>query len=258
MARGLLNNLSDWALAPLFIGASIAVALTGWVLVSRLLPGWRDDESGDKVVGVAAMVMTLFALVLAFVIVNLYSGYVSAEDNVSAEANSLGTLVRDAQAFPAAERQRITGAVGGYVGEVRDREFAMLRRGHEDLQARRRLTALFDAVQDYSPATEAQRTFYQSVTNELDATASDRQERVEAAETSIPGPLLALMIVSALVTLATTLLLKTHHTGLDIALVLSVTVIVGLGVFTAVILEYPFSGQIAVSSTPFAKAVIGV
>lgn len=66
------------------------------------------------------------------------------------------------------------------------------------------------------------------------------------------------MIVSALVTLATTLLLKTHHTGLDLALVMSVTLIVGLGVFTAAILEYPFSGGIAVSSAPFAKAVVGV
>jgi len=156
MTRYLLNNVSDWVLASLFIAASIAVALGGWALVRRFLPGWQDAESAGTVVGITAMLMTVFALVLACVIVNLYSGYVSAEDNVSAEASSLRALVRTAGAFPAAQRWRVNRAVAEYVTEVRDREFALLRTGQPD-PARLRLSALFAALQDYSPATEVQR-----------------------------------------------------------------------------------------------------
>jgi hypothetical protein len=258
LGRDLLNHLSDWVLGPLLIGGSIAVALAGSMLVRRFLSGWRDVESSQTIVGVAAMVMTLFALVLAFVVVNLYSGYVSAADNVSAEASSLRTLVRDAHAFPAAERLAINRAVADYVTEVSKREFPMLRTGREDIDARRRLTALFATVQSYSPAAESQRTFYQSATDQLDAATSERQQRIEAAETSIPGPLLALMLITALVTLATTVLLKTHRNAVDIALVVSVALIVGAGIFTALILENPFSGSIAVSSAPFANTTAGV
>jgi hypothetical protein len=64
-------------------------------------------------------------------------------------------------------------------------------------------------------------------------------------------------LITALVTLATTLLLTTHRTGVDVALVVSVAVIVGAGIFTALILEYPFSGSIAVSSAPLASATTG-
>jgi hypothetical protein len=245
-------------LGPLVIGSSIAVALVGSLLVRRFLSGWRDVESSQTIVGIAAMVMTLFALVLAFVVVNLYSGYVSAADNVSAEASSLRTLVRDAQAFPAAERIAINRAVTDYATEVREREFPMLRRGEEDIDARRRLTGLFATVQSYSPATESQRIFYQSATDQLDAITDERQGRIEAAESSIPGPLLALLIITALVTLATTTLLKTHRTAVDMVIVVSVALIVGAGIFTAVILEYPFSGSIAVSSAPFARTTAGV
>jgi mannose/fructose/N-acetylgalactosamine-specific phosphotransferase system component IIC len=39
MTRDLLNNVSDWVLASLFIATSIAVALGGWALVRRFLPG---------------------------------------------------------------------------------------------------------------------------------------------------------------------------------------------------------------------------
>jgi hypothetical protein len=258
MARDILNDLSDWALGPMFVGTSIVIALTGWLLVSRFLSAWRDPESSQTIVGVVAMVMTLFALVLAFVIVNLFNGYETAAGNVSSEASSLSALLRDARAFPAGERGQIDRAVADYVAEVRDREFSTLRSGREDPEARRRLTELFASLQRYSPVTETQKTFYASAADRLNTIADERQKRIEAAETSIPGPLLALMIVAAALTLATTLLVKTHRTETDLALLVSVAVIVGLGLFTALILEYPFSGSIAVNSGAFEHIAAGV
>jgi hypothetical protein len=258
MARSLLNHLSDWAIGPLFIAVSVAIALVGWWLMRRFLPGWREAKSAEQVVGVAQMVMTMFALVLAFVIINLYSGFESAVENVSAEANSLSTLVRDAQVFPAPARRRIDGAVAAYVEVVQKREFMLLRKGREDPEARRNLGLIFSAVQSYSPVAESQRAFYRSAADQLNAVAGERQKRVEAAETSIPGPLLALLVVSALMLLGASLLIKAHRPAVDIALVVSVAVIVGVGLFTALILEYPFSGSLAVSSGPFAHVEAGL
>jgi hypothetical protein len=258
LSRELLNNVSDWVLAPVFIGASVTVAVGGWALVRRFLPGWQDAESAGTVVGVAAMLMTVFALVLAFVIVNLYSGYVSASDNVSAEASSLRTLVRDAGAFPTPERRRINLAVAGYVMEVREREFSKLRAGNPDPAARLRLSTVYAVIQDYTPATETQRTFYGTVSGELNAVADERQKRIEAAETAIPAPLLALVIVTGFVTLASTVLLKTHRVGVDMTLLVGIAVVVGVGVLTALILQYPFSGSIEVTSAPYAGVAQGL
>jgi hypothetical protein len=258
MARSLLNHLSDWAIAPIFILVSIAIALLGWWLMGRFLPRWRAAHSAEQVVGVAQMAMTMFALVLAFVVVNLFNGFESAAGNVSAEANSLRTLVRDAEVFPAAERERIDHAVAAYAEEVRKREFALLRYGREDPEARSRLALIFSAVQGYSPVTQAQRAFYGSAADELNVVADARQKRVEAAETSIPAPLLALIILSGAVLLGTSLLIRAHRPGVDIALLVGVAVIVGVGLFTALVLEYPFSGSIAVGSGPFAHVAAGV
>jgi len=252
-----LNHLSDWALGPLFIAVSVAIALVALWLVRRFLPGWREAESGEQVVGVAQMVMTMFALVLAFVIINLYSGFQSAAEHVSAEANALGTVVRDAQVFPSAQRRRIDRAVAAYVEVVREREFALLKKGHEDPQARGHLALLFSAVEGYSPVNESQRAFYRSMVDQLNAVSGERQKRVEAAESSIPGPLLALIAVSALMLLGTSLLIKTHRPDVDVALVVGVAVIVGIGLFTALILQYPFSGSIAVGSGPFGHVGAG-
>lgn len=258
MARSLLNHLSDWAIGPIFIVVSVAIALLGWWLMRRFLPAWRAAHSAEQVVGVAQMAMTMFALVLAFVVVNLYSGFESAVGSVSAEANSLSTLVRDAEVFPSAERGRIDRAVAAYADEVRNREFALLRKGREDPEARSRMSLIFSAVQGYSPVTEAQRAFYGSVADQLNAVAGARQKRVEAAETSIPAPLLALIVLSGAVLLGTSLLIKAHRPGVDIALVVGVAMIVGVGLFTALVLQYPFSGSIAVGSGPYAHVTAGI
>lgn len=57
-----------------------------FLVVRHRLDSWRTDASSAIVVAVAAMVMTLFALVLAFAAVNLYQGYNDASANVTEEA----------------------------------------------------------------------------------------------------------------------------------------------------------------------------
>jgi len=91
------------------------------------------------------------------------------------------------------------------------------------------------------------------VIGELDGITDERQKRVEAAETAIPKPLLGLVIVTGFITLVSMVLIKTHRVAVDITLLVSIAVVVGLSLLTAVILQYPFSGSLAVSSAPFAS-----
>ena len=98
--RSILNDFPEWLLALLFIGAIVALTLGAYALVSRFLPDWRNRENLEGILAVGGMSMTLFALVLAFVVVNLYDDYTSASADVTDEANALGAIVQDARAFP--------------------------------------------------------------------------------------------------------------------------------------------------------------
>jgi hypothetical protein len=51
-------------------------------------------------------------------------------------------------------------------------------------------------------------------------------------------------------------LIQTHHTPVDVAIVVTIAIVVGAGLLTAVILQYPFSGSIAVKSDPFNSGVL--
>lgn len=60
-----------------------------------------------------------------------------------------------------------------------------------------------------------------------------------------------------MISIITSLFLKTHHGGLDVILVVSLASVVGLALATVLILEYPFSGSIAVSSDPLVQGRSG-
>jgi cytochrome bd-type quinol oxidase subunit 2 len=113
------------------------------------------------------------------------------------------------------------------------------------------LANIHEVVQSYSPVTTAQQTFYTAVNEQLHTIVSERESRLDAAETSIPKPLLYLMIVLAVLTLAVTLLIMTHNRAVDVAIIATVAIVISSGLFTAEILQYPFSGSIAVNSEPF-------
>jgi hypothetical protein len=256
LARDLLNDLPDWLLAVIFVLGTVIVALVGFVLVRRFLPAWRAERSNQVIGGAAAMVMTMFALVLAFVIVDLYDGYNGAANNVTDESTSLTELVQDVRATPPPVRTKIERTVAQYAVEVRDHEFGKLRDGLDDPRAEQLLNQLFAALEIYSPVTNGQQALYTSAVGNLHAIVNERESRLDAAETRIPGPLLGLLILLAVLTLAMTLLIETHTLAVDVAIVVAVSVVLSAGLLTAVILQYPFSGSIAVKSDAYNSSVL--
>jgi len=257
IGRTLLNSLPEWLLIALFVAVATAGALGGLALVQRHLPAWRDESSSQVVVAVTAIVMTLFALLLALVLVDLHSSYRDASSGVGDEANSLNRIEQDADAFPAAQKASVERAVANYIVEVRNHEFPALRAGHEDQKAETRLLQISTALRRYTPRTQAQIAFYDSAVSRIDDLVSERQSRVAAAESSVPGTLVALVLALGALSIGTTLVLKTHNPGLDRVLVGSLAAVVGLALATVLILEYPFSGSIAVSSDPLVRGPLG-
>lgn len=247
-----MNDVPEWVLGLIFIGGTVALTLGAKVLVRHYLGEWRDIGV-EGILGVAAMVMTLFALVLAFVVVNLYNDYDKASTDVSDEANALGALVQDARTFPRAGEAAVDSAVVSYVLEVRRREFGRLAEGDLDARAEALVSGIFNAVAGSSPATPTQTAFYRAAVDQLNLFVGERENRIAKAGTSIPPPLLGLLIFLAIATIAVTLLIKTGHAVLDMVLIVAVAVVVSAGLLTALILQYPYSGGIAVSSDAFAR-----
>lgn len=258
MVRGILNSVPDWALLVIVCVGLPAVSVAAFFVVVRRLGSWRTDESSAIVVAVGAMVMTLFALVLAFAAVNLYDGYRSAQGNVDEEANALGQIMRDARVFPVADRDRVDRALISYIHVVTRTEFPAMRVGDE-VKAHAGIPAfdhLFTVIQSYNPTTESQKTFYDSAVGKLNDLVGLRRDRIAANNSSLPRAFTVLLLLTAIISIMTTFLLRTHTIGLDVTLVSGVSLVVGAGLLTVALLEYPFSGSVSVASDPFTSGTL--
>ena len=186
VTRDLQNDLPDWAVALIFVGGTLIVVLD-WVCSSQPTPSCSGGPRSTQVLGgVAAMVMTMFAVLLAFVIVNLYNSYDGAVNNVAAEATSLTELVEDAGTFPPVVRRRIERAVAEYVVRGPAARIETLRNG---TPTRGRATA--GKPPRSRPATRRSRPLNRRLQRRERAAAHDREraaEPLDAAHTAIPKP----------------------------------------------------------------------
>jgi Protein of unknown function (DUF4239) len=255
IGRALLNTLPEWALFMLFAGGTAAVCVASLLLVRRLLGTSRSRESSQVLVGVAGMLMTLFALVIAFAVVTLDASFSGAKDSVQSEANSLNEIVQDMQVFPAPARLRVDAAVRSYVNEVRGHEFAAMRQGDAHPAAARALDRLVVAVQSIEPSTPAQRAFYDSAVRAVGRVVDQRQRRLAAARGSLPQAFWILIFLTGAAGLAITLLVRVETSGVEVFVVAVIGIVVGSAILTTLLLDYPFSGSVAVSSEPYVRVL---
>jgi Protein of unknown function (DUF4239) len=255
MGRTILNALPEWLLFIVFAGGSAVVCVSSLLLVRRFIGIRRTLESSHVLVGVSAIVMTLFSLFIAFAVLTLDASFRGASDSVQSEANSLTQIVQDMRVFPAPARLRVDDAVRAYANEVRGHEFAAMRNGDSDPATERAFNRLVAAVQSIQPSTGAQRAFYGSAVTALDGMLEQRHQRLAAATGSLPQAFWVLIFLTAATGLATTLLLKAETLATEVLMLGAVAIVVGAGILTILLLDYPFSGSVSVSNEPFADVL---
>jgi hypothetical protein len=257
ISRSLLNSVADWQLFFGCVGLVLVASLVGLLATRKYLDPLRAAADAGVVVAVTAIAMTLFAFVLAFGVVSLYDQFNIAEDSVSGEASDMAQIFRDSMTFPPVTRDRVDNAVKAYILEVRDREFHLMRNGREDPRAEMLFGRIFTSLQRYEPRTQTQVAFYGSAVSELNDAVTHRRERHLEMNAALPRAFSTLIILTAIVSIVTTFFVTTKSRALEILLVSSVAIITGAGLLTVLLLQYPFSGSVAVSSRPYVEGVLG-
>jgi hypothetical protein len=254
--RALDNAVPGGLLFLVVVGAFVAISALGLVCARRWLPSWQSHASNLPLTAVTATVMTLFALVLAFTVVNLYQTFDSASRAVLAEADALSVIGLDALAFPSVEQARIDEALADYIREVRDREFPDLRSGRQDPAITEKLTGISAALQGYSPRSQTQIAYYDEAVARANEVVVQHRERIHVANTPVPAPIVTLLLVTAVLIIASTMQFKVDRPGLEMAMVCCVAAAVASGLVTALLLQYPFSGWVSISSAPYAHGFL--
>jgi len=258
MARWLLNTFPTWLLALIFSGGFAALALAGELVVRRWAPHLTTGEHNEVASLALALVIGLYGVVLGFVIVTLYDDHKAANSTAQTEAANLEDLYRLSLSFDPTARSEVANAVGNYARTVVHEEYPLLTRAEASSRAGRHLDAMFRVLRSYEPSTSGQTAFFEEALRALHSVHVARHVRLDASRESLPGVLQAFIILGAIVLIVFLYFVRAKSRRVHTIMVVALAAMLGFTVILVVILDHPFSGDIAVRSDHFSGGSLNV
>lgn len=250
----LFAHSPGWLVLVTFMVVPALVAVGLHSIFRLFVPPQKLAPSRDVAGFLVAIVGVLYAVVLGFMVVTVWSGFDQAQRNADAETASLSDILYVTQALPTDAQARERELLGRYAHEVRDTEWEMLANGEEDLQARAFLTSALHEVADvrfqHADANEAMRleTVRAAVLRGFLDLATHRRQRIIDAGSHVQPMMYFAIAAGGLILLAFVFLFGVESWWVQMTMTALIAGMIGLQVGIIFEMDRPFWGNVHVSS----------
>lgn len=205
-------------------------------------------SAGRTAAIILGVLANIFAVLMAFVVVEGWNDYQSAQADVDREATALATIEENTRTLHREEYPAVRAALDRYVQSVVDDEWkTMAEHGRGSPVTTRALQNLFDEVKALSADGHTQEAFYELTVQALDNVVAARQQRVTASGGSLPLPLYVLLCFGGVVIIGLACALDVEDRRSHVVIVCSIAVVIALMLALVVGFDHPFSGGVSVS-----------
>jgi hypothetical protein len=251
----------SYSVPALVLGILFVVVLPALVLlvqwgIRRRWPSLADGDQNEVVGFIIAVVGVIYAVLLAFVVIVAWENFTSAERIVGQEASTLRSIYRESVAFPPKTQDKLSGLVLRYADEVIEREWPEMARGEPgDPRVGDVFDEMASTIAEVDVTTPAQEAFVGAEVDRLSELVSLRSQRLDYVERTIPGVLWLALVVGGIVTIGFALLFGLQQAALHSLMLVSLAALVGVLLFVAVEMDYPFAGGLHIAPEPFERVV---
>lgn len=247
-----------WQVGALVMAAAACGAMLVEVVTRRFLAAEVRRQHNDVAGAIFSIIGVTYAVLIAFVATLAWDGYNKAKAATYAEAGAALDVYRISAGFPEAERTALRDNLVAYLRAVVEVEWPAQAAGR-GIDSGRADLAKIDATafapkppDDLYSAIRA--VLMQSVTRLSDA----RQERLLAAESSIPGVVWVVTILGGAVTVAFSSFMGAPSLRLHLAMVAFLAMSGALVLILIIALSNPFRGDFRVSTESFDRVLAQV
>ena len=237
----------------LVILAAIGISILLLALLHRL---WKPSaRSGhNDVIGTnVGVIGTTYAVLIAFMLSNVWTDFRAAESNAEQESNCLVNLFRIAKTLPQPQRSRIQQMARGYAADAVNVEWKEM--GDDENMSRGITQPFWDALNEVEPRTAAEQVGLEQAFGELREMTEHRRIRALQSRSHLPPLLWAVLIVGALVTVISSCLFGIDNFRLHLVQVSFLSFLLALVLVAIADIDSPFKGPIQVSPDGFRYAV---
>lgn len=251
-----------WSLLTIVLVGVVAALL---VLVARRIPKKDTDEGDVEVIGfIFAVVGVLYAIVLAFVVIDVWAKMSTAEEMVYREANAIVEQFRYAQLLPPAQRSEIQSLSERYIHHVIGAEWpAMREHRRPGLDGYTLADQLRTAIEQSRPVigepgvlnNSAAQLAYENAVKQGDTLAEAREARLAAAVEGLPHVIWFVLIGGGLLMIGFAYVFNVAGAGTQMILASGLSVMTVLLLWAVFQMEYPFARHLRVDPDAFEFAL---
>jgi hypothetical protein len=239
----------------LLICLAMLVAGGGLVLVQRLMPTRRRMQHNDVAGFIYAVLGVAYAVLLGLMVVAVWEDWNAANAVVDQEASELAEIFWLAHRLPQPEGHRLQELARSYARVVVKEEWPLMERGKVSPKAWTILDEIRDDIQRMQPATPTQQVLYEQGLQQVSDLADARRERLLDAEQGVPTVLWVVLIIGGVEVVGFTYLFGLQSTTVHVLMIMSLTLIIALVLFTVAALDYPFEGDIHIGPDAFEQVL---
>jgi hypothetical protein len=250
-----LNEINPWLSAVLVVGFA-EIYSTGLMLLCRKLWGTDRLSLNNEVAGFKfAVIGVFYAVLLAFVVIAVWDDYRDTEKAIRDEAKAVVDLHHAARAIPEPAASALRAQAIVYLKQVRDAEWNAMAKGDSNPEAEEELRRLRQLIFDASPSDGKEVAIYEHVLGLIALINDNRIERLDRADGTVPPVLWLVLIAGALITLGYPAFFGTSNLAAQVLMTAALAALVGLTVYVAILLDFPFTGELGIPPEPFDHAL---
>ena len=234
---------------------STLLSVAGLLAVARWVPEELRASDHDAKAAFLSMAGVAYTILLAFVVVAVWSDFTEAGQTSQQEVTRLSNLMRDVGTFPAAARIPMRRGVLGYANAVVRHEWPTMADGKAAPAAAQRYEAMWSRWYRYSPRGAGATAFYEESVSRLNEVAASRRARLIESRANLPTAMVLLLLLGFAVSMGFTYQFKMARLTMHVLSVAAIAALMGFVLFLIFSLEHPFAGKVAISPAPWREFI---
>ena len=257
VTQWLILNVPTWILGVLVLGIVTLISVAGFFAVRPFLPHHTKLRAHHDVAGpILGVVGVLYAVLLAFVMVTVWQSMDATDAHVQTEANYLADIYRDAEAFAPEFRASVAKVAGEYRQAVVDEEWKTMAEGKMSPKVEVIVNRLWALYTTYEPKTSKEQSFFDESVRKLNSFRELRRQRLMDSQAGLHPLLWFVLIAGMVATVSLTFLFGMEDVKAQVAMIVILALSIALILFTILLLDFPFTGDISISSEPFRQLIL--
>ena len=232
------------------------VSVFGMLFVRQKIGHAELAKHNDVAGFIHAIIGTIYAVLLAFVVVVEWEIYRDTESKVEVEVGAMASIFRDSRVFSdLKKRTLIQQELMAYATTVIEEEWPLLAKEQSSEKALGQIHQIFNYVADLKPKNDYEKLWYQELITKVNKFSDARNERILCCTQGIPAFMWWIMILGGIITISFSFLFGTVNKIPYALMVASLSCIITLLLLLIYALDHPLKGIIFVKPDAFIEVI---